>query len=184
MPFVAVLDANVLWSAPLRDVILRAAERGLFRPVWSQQILEEMADSLKERLSQRRADFDPARIDYLVQQLVEAFPKALVGGYQDLIPAMQNDEKDRHVLAMAVRTGASLIVTRNTEHFPEQSRQPYEVDRQTPDQFLCHLWHLSPEDMAIILKQISEDLKKPPMTVAQVVENLRRSVPQFAQVAL
>jgi hypothetical protein len=40
--FVAVLDAWVLIPAALRDVLLRAAERGLYRPHWSETILTEV----------------------------------------------------------------------------------------------------------------------------------------------
>jgi hypothetical protein len=47
LALVALLDANVLWSAAVRDALLLAAERGLFRPVWSRQILEEMARNLR-----------------------------------------------------------------------------------------------------------------------------------------
>ena len=34
---------------------------------------------------------------------------ALVTGYDDLVPTMTNDEKDRHVLAAAVRGGAEVL---------------------------------------------------------------------------
>ena len=42
----AVLDANVLLQAPLRDTLLRAAERRLFVPLWSPAILDEVRRNL------------------------------------------------------------------------------------------------------------------------------------------
>ncbi len=54
-------------------------------------------------------------------------PDALVTGYRQLVPALNlPDPNDRHVLAAAVRGGASVIVTNNTKDFPaaalEESR--------------------------------------------------------------
>lgn len=45
-PLIAVLDANVLIPAAPRDTLLRAAELGLFQPVWSDQILDEVQRNL------------------------------------------------------------------------------------------------------------------------------------------
>jgi predicted nucleic acid-binding protein len=42
-----------------------------------------------------------------------------VTGHEPLIAAMKNDEKDRHVVAAAVKAGAQVIVTSNLKHFRE-----------------------------------------------------------------
>ena len=114
MPLVALLDANVLFSAPVRDLLLRAAERSLYRPIWTEKILAEMAGAIREK----RPDIDPTGVDYLVGEIRRAFPEALVEGYEQLTPAMTNFEDDRHVLAAAVRGGAQVVVTWNLKHFP------------------------------------------------------------------
>jgi len=178
--FIALLDANAIWSAALRDTLLLAAEHDLYRPAWTRQILAEMARNLKGK----RPDLDPSRVDRTVNRMLEHFPEALVDGYQDLIPAMRNHEGDRHVLAAAVQVGAAVIVTWNSAHFPAEACAPYEIDIQTPDEFLTNLWHLSPEEMALVLKEQAEHLVKPTKTPVQVVETLGRSLPEFATVAL
>jgi hypothetical protein len=48
MGFQAVLDANVLLPAPLRDTLLRLAEAELYVPRWSERILDEVAKNLVE----------------------------------------------------------------------------------------------------------------------------------------
>ena len=44
----------------------------------------------------------------------EAFPDAMVNNYEPLIRSLDlPDEKDRHVLAAAIKTNANVIVTNN-----------------------------------------------------------------------
>jgi hypothetical protein len=92
MAFIALPDANVLWPASLRCTLIRAAIRELYRAAWSLQILVEMATSLKRE----RRHLTPQRIDRTIDLMLRNCPHILVEGYEDLIPAMRNDPKDRH----------------------------------------------------------------------------------------
>jgi predicted nucleic acid-binding protein len=177
---IALLDANAIWSAAVRDTLLLAAERDLFRPAWSRQILEEMSRALKAR----RPDLDPARIDRTVDRMLAHFPEALVEGYEDLIAAMRNHARDRHVLAAGVHAGAEVIVTWNTAHFPFEACGPYRIDIRTPDDFLADLWDLDPAEMVLVLREQAQHLVNPPKTPPEIAETLRRSVPRFADAVL
>jgi predicted nucleic acid-binding protein len=177
--FIALLDANVLWPAALRCILVRAALRGLFRPVWTERILEEMAHSL-----QREGRAHPDRIARTVRLMKESVPHALVEGYETLIPVMQNDPKDRHVLAAAVRAGAGTIVTNNVRDFPNDSRVPYDMAVHTPDEFLLDLLDLNQTVMAEVLVEQAAQLRRPPMTTRQVVEGMARLVPDFCETVL
>jgi hypothetical protein len=46
LPFVALLDADVLYPARLRDLALSVAEAGLYRVLWTERILDEMVDNI------------------------------------------------------------------------------------------------------------------------------------------
>src|SRR5580658_4492712 len=96
--FVAVLDTCVLAPMPVMDTLLRLAEEPAFyTPKWSKEILEELRRTLL------KFGRTPAQIERRVETMVKAYPDAMVGGFEELIPAMKNQEKDRHVLAAAVK---------------------------------------------------------------------------------
>jgi predicted nucleic acid-binding protein len=177
LALVAVIDANVLWSAPLRDTLLSAAEAGLFRPVWTDQILDEVARTLKER----RPDLDARRIDRTIKIIREEFPEALISGYEPLIPAMTNDEGDRHVLAAAVRSGSTVLITWNTSDFPASACEPYGIEIQSPDEFLVELWDSDPDRLLGVLEEQAARLQRPPQTTDQLLATLKRLLPDFVR---
>jgi predicted nucleic acid-binding protein len=126
---------------PVVDTLLRIAEEpALYSPRWSADILKEVSRTLSgkwkysEAASQRR-----------IETMQTAFPEAMVVGYEDLIGALKNDPKDRHVLAAAVRCGAHAIVSDNKKHFPRKALEPYRLDCVTADEFLAHQYRLNPD---------------------------------------
>jgi hypothetical protein len=57
--FVVVYDANVLYPSTLRDLLIRIAQAGLVQAKWTDQILDEVFDSLtrdRPDLAQRRSN--------------------------------------------------------------------------------------------------------------------------------
>lgn len=114
--FKAVLDSCVLLPMPLADTLLRMAEHPrLYLPMWSNHIMEEVNRNLITKWGK-----SPDKAAWREGKLREAFPEAWVEGYEPLIQLMQNDPKDRHVLAVAVRSKSELIVTYNKKDFPEK----------------------------------------------------------------
>jgi predicted nucleic acid-binding protein len=111
-PFRVVLDANVLFPFTVRDTLLRAAAMGMFQVHWSEEILDEATRNLlgTGRMSEEQ-------VAHLMAAMRNAFPEAVVRGYEPLTPSMPNDEKDRHVAAVAVKAGAQVIVTSNLKDF-------------------------------------------------------------------
>lgn len=180
MKTVAVLDACVLFPMPLRDTLLRIAEKGLYRLHFSQEILDETTRNLvkKRSMTQEQA----AKYQECMKQF---FPESIVEDYESLILLMTNAPKDRHVLAAAVKIKADVIVTSNLKDFPAKSLQPFEIKALHPDQFLIDLFSNYEIDIAVdILKQQAEDLKNPPMTLKELIERLSRQVPEFANLIL
>jgi hypothetical protein len=101
--FPVVLDACVLIPMPLADTLLRlAAGPRLYLPKWTDQIMAEVSHNLQENFC-----LSAEQAAYRESEIRRYFPEAWVEGYEELIPSMTNSEKDRHVLAAAVRTNGS-----------------------------------------------------------------------------
>lgn len=174
--FGVVLDACVLIPAALRDTCIRAAQRGLYRPYWSNTILDEV-----ERNLVRAQLTSAAQAQGLVALLRRVLPRAMTEGYEELIPSIRTrDEGDRHVVAAAVTAHAQVIVTFNLRHFPETTLAPYGIEAQHPDTFLTDLVDLAPEVMHQVIEEQAAALRNPPQTYDDILDNLTGQVPQFA----
>ena len=73
MSFVALLDSCVLLPYQLCDLLLRLAETGLYRPLWSDEILTEVERNLVESFHR-----NPQQAQRRVDQMRAAFPLAYV----------------------------------------------------------------------------------------------------------
>ena len=140
--YAAVLDACVLVPMPLCDTLLRLAEDpAMYRPLWGDQILQEVGAALVSKLQHT----EPQRNRRLTM-MQEAFPEALIripDGFAASLKCIP-DEKDRHVLAVAICGHANAIVTHNTRDFPPDCLEQFDILRQTPDDFLVHQFYLRP----------------------------------------
>ena len=141
--YVATLDACVLAPMPIADTLLRLAEEPAFYlPRWSPHILDETRRTLLH------FGYSEKQVSHRIDAMTGAFPDALTTGYEDLIDAMKNDPKDRHVLACAVRANAHAIVTSNKKHFQQEAIRPYELECMSPDDFLMHQYHLDTDALS------------------------------------
>jgi predicted nucleic acid-binding protein len=172
----AVLDACVLVPMALCDLLLRLAEEpAMYRPLWSEQILTEMAKALKTKLH-RSAEAAAWRR----QQMKQAFPEAMVTVPSALVKAVEciPDKDDRHVLATAIMARADVIVTQNTRHFPKDCCQKYGVFCQTPEDFVIDQYHLQPQ---LVLDKLDDQASGIPQNREFVVASLKASVPEFCE---
>jgi predicted nucleic acid-binding protein len=177
LPFVALLDANALYPARLRDVLLSVAESGLYRVIWTQRILDEMVTSVLTD----RPDLTAAQLQGVVACMNRAFPDALITGHETLEGAMTNHAEDRHVLAACIRGRADVVVTGNVKHFPPESCAPFDLDVQTPDEFLLHAYDLRPERFMSAVSVMLQRNQSSPRTIPEFLESLRMFTPELVE---
>ena len=74
-----VLDANVLYPAHLRDLLMRLAIDGRYRPVWSRRIHDEWT----RNVLQDRPDITAGQLEHTRRQMDRAFPDATAEGDEE-----------------------------------------------------------------------------------------------------
>lgn len=169
--FTVIYDANVLYPAPLRSILMYLAQTDLFRARWTLEIHDEWI----RNLLQKRPDLTRKNLERLRDLMIEAIPDSLVTGYEPSINGLVlPDSDDRHVLAAALRANAEIIVTANLKDFPVTTLKPYNVIAQHPDDFIIDLIDLHPARVLTCIKEDRTHYKHPPYSIDEYLENLVR----------
>ncbi|WP_370327136.1 PIN domain-containing protein [Euzebya sp.] len=164
----ALLDANVVYPARLRDLLIRLAIAGLYQARWSEQILDECFHSLIED----RPDLSEEQLARTRRLMTTALPDAMVSGYETLSEEQDlPDPGDHHVLAAALTAGAALLVTANLDDFPAE-QMPTGLSVVSPDGFVLALMNDDLDTVVEVVAAQAAALTNPPMTTWQLLDGL------------
>ena len=171
-PFVALLDANVLYSAQTRDLFLQLARDSIYQAKWTIAIQEEWRNALLRNATHLKH----ARIERLLEIMHESFPNALVFGYEKLIESLSlPDPDDRHVLAAAKFGQCDFLVTHNIRHFPTEYAASLGIRVVSPDEFLIPLLLSYPEEFCVSVRKVLARLRNPAYTPEEYLSRLARA---------
>jgi predicted nucleic acid-binding protein len=169
--YTAVLDANTLYPAPLRDLLLSLAVDGLYHARWTARIHEEWV----RNLTRNRPELEP-RLAALVELMNRSVPDCLVENCEGLIAGVVlPDPDDRHVLAAAIAGHADAIVTFNLKDFPADALDPHQIEAVHPDDFVLNQLELRPYEALAAVKKMRARLTRPPQSAAELISTLERS---------
>lgn len=169
--FTVVLDACVLYPAPVRDLLLSLANEGLFTPKWTKIIQDEWVRNLLIK----RKDLNKKQLDQTILAMNLAFPDSNVEHFEELIPGLKlPDQDDLHVLACAIRCNADLITTFNLKDFPDNHLRKYDIEVQSPDELISNLIDLNNDIACTAFRKMLKRLKNPPKSKTEVIETLRK----------
>jgi len=176
LPVTALYDANVLYPAPLRDLLIRLAQAGLVRARWTEAIHDEWI----QNVLQHNPQLSSQRLTRTHRLMNEALRDCLVTEYEDLIDSLTlPDPDDRHVLAAAIRADAEVIVTYNLKDFPAETLARFDVEAWHPDDFLLVLLDAAPSVVCAAVKRQREGLRNPPKSVEELLATLEgQGLPQ------
>ncbi len=177
----ALLDTCVLWPSLQRDFLLSLAVEGMYRPLWSSAILEELRFHERAKLVTRGLDPEEAqrRADFLIETMSKEFDDAEVEGWEALEGSYGlPDPDDEHVVAAAVLGSAGAIVTLNTTDFPRE-RVPRHIDVIAPSRFAANTLELDPRrGLEAVTAIVSRSGRKGPVLTDEEV--LDRLVERYA----
>jgi predicted nucleic acid-binding protein len=170
--FKIVIDACVLANIAVCDLFLRLAEKPrLFLPKWSTEILDET------RRVHQKLNWPDEIAENWRNEVERSFPDSVVDDYGHLLPALTNEEKDRHVLAATIRSGSSVIVTFNLKDFPDPALEPWGIEVCHPQDYLLTLYSMSPE---VVVLKLNEMARKRDKELIDLVLLLGKALPAFS----
>ena len=129
------------------------------------------AERTIEKLLKRKEAAEPKRgAARQRKNMTTAFEDAAVEGFEILETSLVGiNEKDRHVLAAAIKTSASVIVTDNLKDFPSDYCNLFDVTPLSADSFFADCISLSPPMTIATLRQMRERLKNPEITPERLI---------------
>jgi predicted nucleic acid-binding protein len=176
---IALLDANVLYPAPIRDVLLQLAFEHFFQAKWTTHIQNEWIEALMRHEPQR----DRSALERTRDLMNTAVPDAHIYNYDQLVSCLDlPDKDDRHVLAAAIVGRCDVIVTQNLKDFPEQSVDIYHISVQHPDDFLLGFLIQSPGKFSSAIRKVRRRLKNPPYSVRRAFRSFVFILGEFKKV--
>jgi predicted nucleic acid-binding protein len=168
--FTVILDANVLYPFLVRDVLLSLADAGFYRPRWTREIMDEWQRGLIAAKPEQEQ-----KVRATARTMSDAFPEALVDGYQEITDALTlPDPEDRHVLAAAIKAGAHAIITENGRDFPSAVLAQYGIEKHTADDFILNTIELYPDDAVSALRAMRELYGAPTMSATELILSMAK----------
>ncbi len=176
---VAVLDACVLYPAPLRDLFMHLQISGLFQAKWSDAIHDEWI----RNVLRNRPDLTSKQLARTRMLMNAHTLDCLTTGYEPWIDKITlPDPQDRHVLALAIHTKANVIITYNLKDFPSATLQEYKIRPLHPDSFIMDLFLQHPTEAFTSAQRHRLSLKHPPKTADEYLHIIgQQKLPSLQQ---
>lgn len=153
-----MLDANTLFGALTRDVLLTLAEEDLLDPFWSQQIEDEWTRNLIRRYS-----LDPEQVARTAAKMNAAFQNAMVAAAPALEARFaQVHPQDRHVAASALAARATHLVTSNDKHFRDPSLGAAGIEVISADRLVERIIQEDATTVLHLLDRMRSRMTRPP----------------------
>lgn len=137
-----VLDACIMMSGLLRPLLLNLAQKGLFRPLWTDKIGQEW-----QRNAARLWPIDPALLQDEWQRMQVLFPEANMGDVTEFETALKHtDRKDKHVAATGIaavhaqKSNPVSVLTWNIKDFSRSELRRQQLGLIDPDRLLAQWW--------------------------------------------
>jgi predicted nucleic acid-binding protein len=172
--FTVLLDANVLAPALTRNMLLSLAEAQFFRPRWSMRIMDETERTIAKLCQDHERPDAEADASRARSAMERAFEDATVTGFETIESGLVGrpdlrDPDDAHVIAAAIETSASIIVTDNLKDFPAAILASHGIEAKSANAFLADTIDLKPEKAAESLAVMRARFRNPVITAEDLL---------------
>jgi len=164
--FTAFIDACSLASVLRRDLLLSLAEADFFRLRWSSRVLDETQRAI-EKIRTNKGQLDAAeKAAKARSDMARAFEDAMVTDFDHLLLVADQlpDQNDAHVLAAAIKTQASMIVTENLKDFPATVLAKFNIEAKSADAFIADTIALDEGRAVAEIRKMRDRYKNPELS--------------------
>lgn len=152
-PVTALLDANVLYSNALRNLLLQLALNDAFEARWTGLIEDEWLRNLE--------DLTRARVSQRTLPLIHKhFPDAIIRCFDAGRAIGNTDPKDHHVAGAAIAVAPCVLITINLDDFDANELARLGVRVLSPDEFLVGLFDEAPDFIEAATREAASNLTK------------------------
>lgn len=146
-----------------RNLMLTLAEAEFFRLRWSSQVLDDAEKAISQIHEKRGREDHLAVAARQRANMEEAFEDAMVSDFDDFTPREEGwpDRDDLHIVAAALKTQASVIVTENLKHFPDEKLKALNLEVRSADDFIADTIELDPPRAVAAIRAMRQRFKKP-----------------------
>jgi predicted nucleic acid-binding protein len=171
--FTVILDACVLYPAPIRDYLMWLALEDIFSAKWTDMIHDEWTNAL---LRKPDCPYSKEQLDRTRELMDRHAREPKVEKFEHLIESIElPDPDDRHVVAAAIKCNADAIVTFNLKDFPKDVLAQQDIDVLHPDDFLYYQLDMNFNACHRALKRQLENLKNPPVAFDDLMARFEAS---------
>ena len=169
---IALLDANVLYPAPLRDFLLNLAATEIYQPKWNTIIQQEW----KHNLLKNRPDLKERHLSRTIKLMESTFPEASTKiELEKLNEIKVPDENDKHVISSAIVSNSNYIVSWNVKDFPKNLLQQFSIEAIKPDKFIEVLLKIDKKKVTLAFTNQLYSLKNPKLSKDQLLQILKKN---------
>lgn len=159
-----------MYPHDVRDLLFWFAYFKLYTPKWSKHIFDEWEEVM------RRKNVSEEEIVKRIGWANKIFPDALVKNYELLIDTLNlPDEKDKHVLAAAIKTNANLIVTNNLKDFPPEYLANFGLSAVNADNFIADTIDLNQGEAKQAFRKMVLNRTNPDLDEFEILNRLRKN---------
>jgi len=174
----ATLDTCIIFPVTACDALLTLAEFGMFQPIWSSSILNELIRTTTDSFQ----PFEHRGLRKRVEKMNEFFPydihdapASVVYRWQLVLP----DPKDGHVVATAIASKSSLIITENLRDFPNHVLAKLGIAAVSFDSFMTTMLTSDPETVHKAFKNMIKKRTNPQISLLEQLLKLENLSPNF-----
>jgi hypothetical protein len=177
VPTRVFVDSDVLFKAPIRNILFELAFRHLVELRWSREVEREVIRNLDIANPNWAVTFKRT-----ASYVHAAFPGTMEESGLSGEPISGVHEKDWHVAEAALNSASAILVTDNVRHFNREAVQRLGLQVSTADELFMSLVKDSESEFLIAVAMQIVDYSNPPMPLQVFTNAVRKcNCPQTAE---